>query len=300
MKYTTCLLLISILISCKSQNVEQKNNNEMKNYYYKEIKATHFIAPMFMSLEDDIIIELKNKGLILELVSVSQDPYKAKQKWNKYFYEDLPHHYSNSDALNVGARILKIENKDPIKIINNWPGVLTDQQYEQLYNEIKIEAVDQFELKESMKGKYIITPNQEFWDFTKESGYPLLADILSTYEREFEDYELVHENLDSALDYAVIIFDALCNQRDPDNSYYYNQITLDQFSSLPEELRVEFSNLGLTRYDGLPIYNMNYYSRNKKEEYSKIIKNQRENLEKSKRIFTNLPKPPFFINRVIN
>jgi len=299
MKFSIALLLVSLSFFCNCQSTEQSSINRIEDSYYREIKASHFIAPELISLEDEVINNLMTRGLILELVSNTEDPSKVERKWNKYYYEDLPYHYSDSEGLNLGAQFLGITGESSLDIINNWPGKLTDQEYDYLYREMKIDLVNRFELPEFMRGKYIITPNQKFWDFTKDTGYPLLVDILDTNGREFETYELVHDNLNSALDFAVLIFDALCNQRDPDNSYYYNQITLDQFPSLPENLRNEFTKLELSRYNGLPIYNMNYFTKNKMVEYNNIFRREKKNLEISKRIFTNLPTPPFFITKVL-
>lgn len=298
MKYTTFLFCLLFSISCVSQSIDSKNIQAKTKTYYKEINASHFIAPALLSFDNNAA--LKTKGLILEMAAKNQDPTTVVRKWNKSFYKNLPHHYSNSDALTIGAKILNIKNENSLQIINNWPSSLTEQEYDHLFKEIKIKLANKFEIRESMKGKYVITPNIEFWDITKETGYPLLVDILSTYEREFDEYELIHDDLDSALDYAVIIFDALCNQRDPDNSYYFNQIMLDQFALLDEKLTVEFTNLGLTKYDGLPIFNMNYYSKTKKEDYEHIINTRSKDLELTKRIFTNLPIPPFFITKIVN
>lgn len=294
------LIPILLIFSCKSHKVTQSGSNKVGNAFYKEIHATHYISPKYTFLEEDLIVELNSKGLILELVSKSEIPKYIQQKWNKYYYEDLPHHYLDKEVLQRGAEILNINKNNLVDIINNWPGELTEAQYSQLYKELKIDLVEEFEVLPTMEQKYIITPNKEYWDFTSQTDYPLLVDILSTYEREFEAFELVHDNLETALDYAIIIFDALFNHRGPDNPYYYNQLALDQFDLLSENLRNEFESLGLTRYKGLPNFGMDFYSKNKEKEYNKIIRNRRDDLDLSKRIFTNLPNPPFYIIKILN
>ena len=297
MKNIISILCFLLLVSCNSTKTDQKNSLK-SDAFYKEIKATHYVSALFMPTEDDVLIELKGKTFILDLVDEKSNVAKKKQEWNQLFYRDLPHHYSMTENLQKAADILEISGEGQDRI-NDWPASISDKQYQLMYKELAVDIVNAFEVSDFMKGKYVITPNKAFWDITTDSDYPLLVDIISTYERSFSTDDLVHEDLDSALDYGILIFDALCNQRNPDNPYYYNKLVFDQLPSLPAKDQEEFSKMGINAKTKLPVFDMNYYAKNRKEVYSEVLKSRREELDYTKKIFVKLPRPPFFITKVM-
>ncbi len=288
--------------SCKSYNKRYQSNQSTTNLsktYYKEIQASHFITPRFMSLDDEIIVDLKTKGLILDFVSKTQNQDKQMHLWNKLYYQNLPHHYLKMEALQQGADILGINGENALNVTVNWPLSISNAQYQQLYDSLQVDIVACRPIRSDMKGKYTFTPNPAFWEFTTPSNYPLLVDILSTYERDFEAYEIIHSDIDQALDYAVIIFDALCNQRNPDNSYYYNTFIGEQLSADTSSSNTTADSLFKAIDKTLPLFNINMYSKDRAQEYLRIMHEQREDLEITKAILTQLTEPPFYIVNIL-
>ncbi len=299
MKHPISLLLCCFFIINISSNAQDDLKNYKDSPMIKTIEATHFISSDYaFYYKHDSLLNSSRKGLFLTFIQKDQDASLHMHEWNNIFYNDLPHHYFNESKLEQAARILDLKTEDISQIYEFWPNELSSTQYEEIYNAVHIDLVKIYEVSEEMKNKYVITPNPSFWTFRTTFDYPLLVDILSIYERSFEAFELVHDDVESALEYGIIIFDALCNQRNPDNTYFYNQLVLDQSDELPEELQKEIKDKGLDFYDGLPIFNMNSYESDKQEEYKSIISEKSDDLDFVKRVFTKLPNPPFYIIQI--
>lgn len=286
-----------LVYSCTSTKSNNDVNMSLSYPCSKQVKASHYISPTKMVLEEDNVVEMTKRALILDLVSETDDSEKTQQEWNMLFYKDLPHHYLVNETITKAGTFLNDSSGDLIDS-ENWPLKITQEEYESMYKAVSLDLVASYEVPASMKGKYVITPNKDFWDMTTDSDYPLLVDVLSTYERSFEPYELIHDNENSAIDYAIIIFDALCNQRNPDNLYYYNKLVLEQIPRLSQEVKLEFLKLGIDKYTEFPFFNLNYYSKDRKAEYDRIFESQREDLDFTKNVYTKLPNPPFFIVKV--
>lgn len=267
----------------------------------KNISHLIYATPIHSERKESSHIIAQVESLILDVVDVNESLQARLDHWQYIYYKHFPHHYSLSGGdLSKVAGIEGFENMTSRNVYELWPKEMSSELYKQVYNLLQINLVTPKSTPANFKSKYIITPNENFWDIETRPNHNLLTDITSTYERVFSEEELVHIDKETAVLYAIIIFDRLCNQRGPDNSYYYHEQTFKQIKHLPADVidRIDQFNINYKR--SLPIFNYDdrYYKLDdKKMEYQRIINAQRNELEFLTCIFSNITNPPFYITR---
>ena len=223
-------------------------------------------------------------SIILDTVS----DYSVGEKlnyWNKKYYDFFTQHYSVSEE--QFEKISPIMNVDPDKyreLYAYWPKELNVDVYNKISELLNLKFVKAIPVTDNIKGKYAIVLNEEFWNIPKHNSN-VLVDIINTYERSFNNFELLHENEEEALNFGIIIYDRLCIERPPDTDYFYHEKIKKQISLS----------------DTIPSFNYNtnlYKEEDKKNEYSRIISEHKDDLKKMRFIISKISEKPFEIIRI--
>lgn len=289
---TFCLALSLFFTSCSTTN----KNNELKISEDHAISkdAAYIISAKTIISDGGELTELNKKGQILHVVSKEEDLQTIQRQWNKRFYNNLLHHYiPPAEQLSILADIIKSKDATDYEVAESWPKELTEGQFDTIFNLISQDLIDTKPINKSNKGKYVIVVNPDFWTITTDFGSPLLVSIISTYEREFEDYELYHDDLTTAFYYGTIIFDMLCASRNPDNPYHYARLLTKQFDQLSPEVRAQLQAYNLNENHGHTPYNLPH--KRTAAIYKELIENNKEELSKAVEVFTAVPNPPFYV-----
>ncbi|WP_218127081.1 hypothetical protein [Catalinimonas alkaloidigena] len=256
---------------------------------FKEIKTEGFIYAtlVFSHGWNDQSEHLNNRAsVILDIVPNENDIESKLNYWNKLYYDNITRHFSiGEEQLDSISTIINITKDKFRELYKYWPKALSEEQYDQIFDRLNLKFVQFKPLQEQHKGKYVIKVNESFWKI-KTHNSTLLNDIMNTYEAELKDFELIHNTYESAMNYGIIIVDRLCNQRDPNNPYYYEQRIKDQ----------------LRKFKNLPIFNYNIID--KKEElvigeYNRIIKDKEFELKIMKETIEVLKIKPFEILKIM-
>jgi hypothetical protein len=255
---------------------------------YKEIKVIGLIyaTVVFHHGWDDPVEMLNNAtetALILDLVSAENEVESKMSYWNKIYYNNLTAHYQlNESRLESISEILNVPKEKHTDLYHNWPAVISEEQYKQMYKTLNLKFVQYKPLDKKYEGKYVIKVNESFWD-VKFINKTLLVDIINTYERKFEDFELIHDSYEQAMDYGIIIMDKLLIA--PDHPRYYEQRIKEQ----------------LKTFQKLPLFNFNslkYKEEEVKAEYGRIIKTMKPELELMQKAIEAIPNKPFEVIKI--
>ena len=200
--------------------------------------------------------------------------------WNKKYYDFFTQHYSISEEqLEKISSIIKVEPDKYRELYAHWPIELGADVYNKVFEKLNLKFVKEIPITDDFKGQYAVVLNEKFWDIPKHNSN-VLVDIINTYERSFDNFELLHKTEEQALNYGIIIYDRLCTERPPDTDYYYHDRIKKQI------------NLS----DNIPSFNYNsnlYKEEDKKNEYSRIISEHKEDLAKMKSIIFEISEKPF-------
>jgi hypothetical protein len=224
-------------------------------------------------------------AIILDIVQSEDELEQKLNYWNKIYYNQITQHYSiNEDQLESISGIINVPKEKYRELYAHWPDSISEEIYLQIYNQLELKFVQYKPLKEENKGKYAIRINEKFWDI-KIHNSTVLVDIVNTYERNFKDFELFHDFYEEAMNYGVIIMDRLCNQRGPDNSYYYEQAIKQQNTS----------------FQKLPIFDFNslkYKEVDVRNEYQRIINEMNTEIKLMTSVIEGLGIKPFEIVKI--
>ncbi|MDF1698710.1 MAG: hypothetical protein P1U56_22850 [Saprospiraceae bacterium] len=295
MKTTSNLFFFSLfffLFSCSSstKNVEFKVTEK----HAIAIDATHIVSAKTIFSDGGITKDLNKKGQILQVVAKGEDVQTIKQQWNKRYYDNLLHHYSPThEELQSLSEIIGSKDATNYEVITAWPKQLTEEQFQAIYALIGQDLVNTKPIDNSQKGKYVIVVNPNFWTYTTDFDSPLLVDVISTYEREFEDHEFYHDDLTTAFYYGTLIFDWLCTYRNVDNPVHVTRLLIQQFDQLTPEVRKKLLEYNLSEDNGLAQYLLPFDRT--AGDYDKVIMENKEELIKAVTVFTAVGNPPFYV-----
>lgn len=226
-------------------------------------------------------------AVILDIITSEAEIESKLNYWNKRYYDELPHHYSiNEIQLDSISEIINVSKDKYRELYAHWPKSIGKKLYNQIFEKLNLRFVKFKPIQEQHKGKYVIKINESFWDI-KTHNSTILVDIINTYERNFKDFELIHSSYDDAMNYGVIIMDRICNQRGPDNSYYYERAIKEQAKD----------------FQKLPIFNFNsskYKEDEVKAEYGRIIIGSEAELKLMKSVIEKIPNKPFEVIKIEN
>lgn len=296
MKINISIFCLSfLLISCSLWN-ENAESEKLKEHT-TVANAAYIISARTLSFDENEMTELDHHGQILQIVGKDEDLSTIQKQWNKRFYENLLHHYQPSiEELKMLAGLFQSVASTDYAVQEAWPEKLSDQQFDKIFDFIGQDLIVTRPFSDSLKNKYAIVVNPNFWTYTTDFDYPLLVDIISTYECQFDNYELYHDDRISAFYYGTIIFDRLCSSRNPDNPHHYTRLLIEQFDSLSPQLQAELKAFDLSEDNGLAHYNLP--ARRTMDDYQQIIEKSKQDLEKAIKVFTSIPNPPFFVVRL--
>jgi hypothetical protein len=267
--------------------IRTKPTNEVG---YKEVKVIGIIYASVVTHHgwDDPVEMLNNTSetaLILDLASVESEVESMMSYWNKIYYNNLTAHYQiNNSRLESISEILNVPKEKHTNLYHNWPAVISEKQYNQMFRTLNLKFVQYKPLEKKYEGKYVIKLNESFWD-VKVARDILLIDIINTYERSFKDFELIHETYEQAMYYGIIIMDKLCNQRAPDNYSTYQHKIKEQSK----------------QFKGLPVFCFNslkYEEEDVKAEYGRIFKTMKPELKLMKKVLEVIPNKPFEVIKI--
>ena len=163
----------------------------------------------------------------------------------------------------------------------HWPKEIGAEKYDLLANKLDLHFVNFKVITEDHRGKYAIILNEQFWDIPKHNSNVLVS-ILDTYERSFDEFELIHENEGKAFIYGLIIYDRLCLERPPDTDYYYHEKVKSQLKGAID----------------IPTFNYNFglfKPEEKLAEYGRIITERADDIKSMRKIISDLKERPFNI-----
>ena len=224
-------------------------------------------------------------AMILDVVESTDEMESKLNYWNKIYYNQITHHYSiNEEQLESISKIINVPREKYRELYDHWPASISDKTYTEIYNTLNLRFVQYKPIKEEFKGKYVIKINEKFWDI-KTHNSTLLVDIINTYERNFKDFELFHNTYKDALNYGTIMMDRLCNQRGPDNSYYYEEAIKQQDPS--------FQKLSIFNFDS-----RKYKEEEVKSEYERIINEMSHELKSMNATIEKITNKPFEIIKI--
>lgn len=224
-------------------------------------------------------------SIILDVVTTKEEIEEKLNYWNKIYYNQITQHYSiNEEQLESISEIINVPKEKYRELYAFWPDNINQEVYEKLQDKLGLKFVQYKSIKNEYKGKYLIKINEEFWDI-KTHNSTVLVDIVNTYERDFKDFELIHDSYESAMKHGIIIMDRLCNQRGPDNSYYYEQAIKNQ--------NKDFQKLPIFNYNSLK-----YKEEEVREEYNRIMTEMNAEIKLMKKTIENLQLRPFEIIKI--
>lgn len=224
-------------------------------------------------------------ALILDLVESSEEINSKLNYWNKIYYNQITHHYSiNEEQLESISDIINVPKEKYRELYAHWPDSINEQTYNELHSKLNLKFVQYKPIKQEFKGKFVIRINENFWKIKTHNSI-VLVDIVNTYERNFKDFELIHNSYEEAMNYGIIIFDRLCNERGPDNSHYYEQAIKKQ--------NVSFQKLPAFNYNSLK-----YKEEEVKTEYERIITEMKNEIEIMNSVIESIDNKPFEIIKV--
>lgn len=222
-------------------------------------------------------------ALILDVISAESELESKMNYWNKIYYNDLTAHYQVSESrLESISEILNVPKEKHTTLYQNWPTAISEEQYQQMYKTLNLKFVQYKPLDKKYEGKYVIKLNDSFWNF-KFINNTLLVDIINTYERKFNDFELIHDTYEQAMYYGIIIMDKLLIA--PDHPSFYEKRIQEQ----------------LPQFRKIPIFNHEGWSDNEadvKAEYNRIIKEMKPQLDLMKKTVETIPNKPFEIIKI--
>ena len=202
--------------------------------------------------------------------------------WNKKYYDYITQHYSISEQqLEKISSIIGVEPDKYQELYAHWPKEISLDSYKNIFEVLNLKFVQAIPITLEIKGHYAIVLNEKFWNIPTHNSN-VLVNIINTYERIFDNYELIHKTEQDALNYAIIIFDRLCVERPPETSYYYH-----------EKIKTQLNNA-----EELPLFNYNFNlfkEEDKKNEYSRIILECNNDLMKMRLIISQIKEKPFKI-----
>ena len=266
-----------------------------KNYLQeKNVKEIIYATSVFSDMD---FSEMTGRvSQIIGVVDANEEGEQVKHALQHQYYKFLFHHFQlNRTLAKQAAEILGIDAQGPNDLRMKWPSMLSFEKYLELYQALKLDLVTRVNVNGEMAGKFIVVLNPTFWDYQYRDSYNLLIDITSTYERDFDKSDWIFDNEEDALNFGIFTFEKLCNDRNPDNSYYYNEQVIKQIgiSKDREELQV----LGLTPRKGIP-----WFTRENpadlpwsKADIHEVVKTRSTDLDLVKNIFAKIPNAPFYI-----
>lgn len=263
---------------------------------YKEVTVIGMIyATVVFHYDWNDPVEILNNAtetaLILDVVSAENEIDSKMSYWNKMYYNNLTAHYQlNESRLESISEILNVPKEKHTDLYHNWPAVISEEQYKQMYKTLNLKFVQYKPLNEKYVGKYVIKLNESFWDIktytyngkTYSYNGRLLVDIINTYERNFNDFELIHDTYEQAMYYGIIIMDKLLIA--PDYPRFYEQRIQEQLPQFPKLL----------------IFNHHISSDQEKvkAEYNRIIREMKSDLELMKKTFETINNKPFEVIKI--
>lgn len=220
-------------------------------------------------------------SIILDCIPENENPELRFHKWNKFYYDNLSCFYSlTEEQLEQISPIINIDKDKHRELYQHWPEEIDTETYHQLHNALKIDFVASRETA-PFKGQYAIILNKDFWDVVR-ARHSLLTDIVHTYERHFEDYELLHSSAEIALEYAIIIYDRLCMSGRTETLYFYHELLREKSGT----------TANLPEFD----YNGNLYKpEDKKAEYDRIRSERKQDIQLMKEVLAQVGAGPFGI-----
>lgn len=241
----------------------------------------------------------EKKSLLLDVVGENESTDSMINHLNHYYYNQLPHHFMVSDQLAPElAPYVGFTAKTEYDFSTKWPFKLSETQYNLLKDRLGIDFTQRLDIKDELKGKYVIIPNLDFWDYQYREEYNMLIDILSTYERFFDDFEIIHETAEEALNYGVIISSRFCSSRGPDNIAYYTQLLQKEIAQLENPLKAEMQNIDLGNSGWLNTLNYDVTVQGKeakKAMYTSIMNEDKEEFNLHRSMIRYIKNPPFHI-----
>lgn len=222
-----------------------------------------------------------NKSLILD--AVSKDHLTDQLNfWNKKYYDDITQHYSiTEEQLDTISEIINVDASKARELYAHWPKKIDNELYSKLNEKLNLSFVQAYSISDKTKGKYAIILNQDFWDIPTHNSN-MITNMINTYERNFSEFELVHDTEEEAIEYALIIIDRLCYERPPDTDYYYH----DKLKKLSGHS------------DNIPSFGYNsmlHTNEDKQNEYQRIISEKSIELDLMKNLIQKIETKPFEI-----
>ena len=226
-------------------------------------------------------------SIILDIISTEEEIEEKLNYWNKLYYNQITQHYSiDEDQLESISEIINVPKEKYRELYAFWPNSINQDTYDKIYGKLNLKFVQYKPIDNENKNKYIIKVNERFWNI-KTHNSNLLADIINTYERDFKEFELIHYSYETAMKHGIILMDRLCNQRGPDNSYYYEKAIKNQNKT--------FQKLPLFNYNSLK-----YEEEDIKQEYNRIMSEMKPELDLMKLTIEQIDSKPFEIIRIKN
>ncbi len=262
----------------------------------KNVKEIIYATSVFSDMDYSVITGSVSQ--IIGVVEEHEDGEQVKQSLQYYYYRYLFHHFFlNSKQAMEAAKILNIEIMDANDLSRKWPTTLSYEKYLELYNFLKLDLVSRVNINSEAKNKFIVVLNPLFWDYEIRDTYNLLIDVTSTYERDFSKSDWIFDNEDDALNFGIITFEKLCNDRGPDNSYYYSELIAKQIDlALPGD-KEELKAFGLTAHSGLPRFTRENHKDLpwSKSDIDTVAAMKKAEFTMVKTILSKIPTPPFYI-----
>ncbi|SDL86334.1 hypothetical protein SAMN05421823_108308 [Catalinimonas alkaloidigena] len=220
-------------------------------------------------------------ALILDLVESKSDIENRLNYWNKIYYNQITQHYSlNEKQLESISSIINVPKEKYRELYAHWPQSINEQTYQELLSQLKLKFVQFRPITEELKGKYVIKINEKFWNIKTHNSI-VLVNIINTYERKIQDFELIHDTYQKAMTYGVIIMNRLCTERPPDSLYYYEQ-----------EIKKNIKS-----HQGLNSYDFDNY-KDTKGEYNRIINEMGNDVLETVSQIESLENKPFEVIKI--
>ena len=256
---------------------------------------------------------LESHSLILDVANGDEELITKTDLYNKFYYENLPSHYSLSKEQCESIKdLLNISEEKYREFYNYWPDTFSNQVYNELKGKLNINFVQKYLLNEAELQRHYLIYNRNFW--FKSTNKTFVNDSISTYERDFLMQELSFDKIHDAEVYRVLIAIRLWATRGPDDQYYFKKRLSEEINKLDEKLFVKFK---LTKQqlinklvpDNFYGFDMRYsneydfYSIQDKEEkvnlihqeYLNTFEKHKEHTQLFRDVYQIMENPPFII-----
>lgn len=236
---------------------------------------------------------LEKNGVFLELTNGSDG---IKDKWNYFFYKNMPLFYSLSFEEIDGIKdLIKVDPEQYREIYDLWPKHLTKEEYQKIYSKLKLDFVKEINIEPQYKGKHLLMYNYKFWDYVSPTGSNLIIDMVNSYERQFEIADLTFDSIDTAVDSGILLIDDLCHSRGPNNVGWFENILEEEIAKLNPKTAERLNEK--LRKD----LEVGYFSvadikvGERKEYYQKSISEFSDEIKRIREIIVEIEKVPFSV-----